>query len=115
MNRPCLERGCPNLTPKTRCPLHERSNQRARDLRRGTAAQRGYNAEYQRNRAKVLAEGGPCAWGCGRPATTADHRIPLALGGDNGVDNLMPACGPCNASRGSKAAPSPWIRRGDRW
>jgi len=25
-----------------------------------------------------------------------DHRIPLALGGSNLIENILPACGPCN-------------------
>lgn len=116
MNRPCLEWGCPNLTTKTRCELHTKAKQRQRDLVRGTPTQRGYGPEYQRNRTLVLAGGPhPCSWGCGRFATTADHRVPLALGGSNDLDNLMPSCAPCNASRGSKPAPSEWIRRGERW
>lgn len=95
-----------------RCADCTRTVQRNRDARRGTPAQRGYNAEYLRNRRAVLAASdGRCAWGCGRPATTVDHIIPLALGGTNDFDNLMPACKPCNSSRGSRPAPSAWIRR----
>jgi len=36
-----------------------------------------------------------------------DHKIPLALGGTNDLDNLTIACPPCNLSKGIK----PW--RGD--
>ncbi len=97
-----------------RCVDCARAYQRARDLKRGTAAQRGYNAEYMRNRALVLADGPHgCAWGCGRVATTVDHRIPLARGGTNDVENLMPCCALCNSSRGSRVDFTP--PQGGRW
>jgi hypothetical protein len=31
-----------------------------------------------------------------------DHVHPRAFGGNNAIENLMPACNPCNASKGSK-------------
>jgi hypothetical protein len=49
MNRPCLD--CGRLSPKTRCPPCNR----ARDRKRGTTSQRGYNAEHQRLRAHLVA------------------------------------------------------------
>ena len=36
-----------------------------------------------------------------RRATTVDHQQPVVLGGGD-VGNLVPACGPCNYSRGAK-------------
>ena len=111
MLRPCLT--CGALTRKSRCLEHERAQQRRRDQWRGTPAQRGYDATYLRNRRAVLANGPhPCAWGCGRVADTVDHIIPLAMGGTNEVSNLMPSCKPCNSSRGSRPAPSEWMRSG---
>src|SRR5438093_2030727 len=40
---------------------------------------------------------GCCAY-CGRPCSSldADHRVPLALGGTNGISNILPACRRCN-------------------
>lgn len=32
-----------------------------------------------------------------------DHRISVARGGSNALENLITACGPCNLSKGSKA------------
>jgi 5-methylcytosine-specific restriction protein A len=103
MNRPCLERGCRNVSPKSRCPEHTRAAQRQRDAYRGTPAQRGYDRAYLAARRLILADGPhACAWRCGRVATTADHVIPLAKGGSNDPGNLVPACAPCNSSRGSR-------------
>lgn len=43
--------------------------------------------------------GGRCAY-CGAPgASEADHRIPLARGGSNSIDNILPACRRCNARK----------------
>jgi 5-methylcytosine-specific restriction enzyme A len=98
--RPCLDCGVP--TRATRCPSCQRAWQRPRqrrqDARRPTAAQRGYDATYQRLRAIVLADDPPC-YRCGAPASTVDHILPLSLGGTNTLDNLRPACGRCNFGR----------------
>ena len=42
--------------------------------------------------------------GCPRPATSVDHIVPRSRGGDNGLDNLRAACGPCNSRRGDRGA-----------
>ena len=57
--------------------------------------------EFKRNRTKLLADNPMCHW-CGRNAATeADHVTPIAAGPvDNTMDNLVPACKPCNARRG---------------
>jgi hypothetical protein len=62
--RVCLERGCGMLTTRTRCPAHERQQ----DRRRGSTAQRGYGAQHQtmRRRLLPLAYGRPCPR-CGQP------------------------------------------------
>ncbi|MGH9169101.1 MAG: HNH endonuclease, partial [Acidimicrobiia bacterium] len=38
---------------------------------------------------------------CPRPATTADHVVPVSRGGSHALSNLVPACGPCNTARGA--------------
>ena len=46
--------------------------------------------------ALVAACGGRCTY-CGVSAELqADHRIPLSRGGANSIDNIVPACRPCN-------------------
>ncbi len=39
---------------------------------------------------------------CGAVATTANHRIPRALGGSDALDNLEAACVPCNMAAGGR-------------
>ncbi len=51
----------------------------------------------------------PCHY-CGDPAQHVDHYIPLARGGAHTLDNLRPACAPCNRSKGSKL-PTEWKGR----
>jgi len=48
-----------------------------------------------------------CAY-CGRAESTAgplgpDHIVPLAKGGDNSIDNILPCCQHCNFSKGDKS------------
>jgi hypothetical protein len=58
-------------------------------------------------KAKVYAKtDGQCAYcGLGLSAEmfAIDHVHPRASGGNNAIENLMPACNPCNASKGSKS------------
>lgn len=56
------------------------------------------------NRAELLATNPPCAY-CGAPATTADHVVPITLGGSHELDNLVPACSHCNTSKLNRSAP----------
>lgn len=36
-----------------------------------------------------------------RRGRTVDHIVPLARGGSNRKENLIPACGPCNQAKGN--------------
>jgi hypothetical protein len=51
--------------------------------------------------AKLIEYDGLCAY-CGESGTTKDHVIPLSRGGDNTIDNIVPACRLCNSSKGAK-------------
>jgi 5-methylcytosine-specific restriction protein A len=104
--RPCLS--CHALyhpTGSARCPTctvtYERNRQRALDAVRGSPSQRGYGSDWQRVRLEVLErDGHACHW-CGRPATQADHLVPLARGGARlDPSNVVASCGHCNATRG---------------
>ncbi|MQS39595.1 HNH endonuclease [Streptomyces katsurahamanus] len=42
-----------------------------------------------------------CAY-CDAPAEHLDHVVPLAKGGADREENMVPACAPCNLSKGAK-------------
>ena len=44
----------------------------------------------------VLQYQGKCAYDGAAGPLQPDHRIPLALGGSNTIENILPACGRCN-------------------
>lgn len=50
-----------------------------------------------------------CCWWCGKKIPDGkhhiDHRIPIARGGSNGVENLVVSCAPCNHKKSYKM---PW-------
>ncbi len=102
--RPCLEPGCPELARKgPRCPAHTIAHQRDYDQRRGSPLQRGFDAEYARNRKIVLANAVSCAV-CGELFTidspaTCGHVIARVDGGSNELSNLRPECRRCNFGR----------------
>jgi 5-methylcytosine-specific restriction endonuclease McrA len=46
---------------------------------------------------------GRCAYcGCNLDRPTIDHVVPLSRGGEHCRDNVVPACGHCNSSKGAK-------------
>ena len=46
--------------------------------------------------------GGRCAYCESTEKVGLDHVVPLCLGGTNSIDNLVPCCHTCNASKGKK-------------
>lgn len=63
---------------------------------------RTFTEEYKRNRKELLRDHPTCHWCKRRPATEADHVIPHDAGGPDTLDNLVPACKPCNSERGTR-------------
>lgn len=67
------------------------------------AAVQRSGAATQRLTAAVLEHYGAACWlklpGCRRLATTKDHVIPVDHGGTDDMENLRPACQPCNSMR----------------
>ena len=49
----------------------------------------------------VAQYGGRCAYRGEVGPLQADHRTPLSRGGTNSIDNILPACGRCNAEKAS--------------
>jgi 5-methylcytosine-specific restriction endonuclease McrA len=65
------------------------------------------SSHWKKIRARVLMRDGyECQLrtspNCSGEATTVDHLYPVAKGGDDSLDNLVAACGPCNYAKGSK-------------
>jgi len=68
--RPCLD--CGQLTNQTRCPQHQTQHQRAKDNRRGTTSQRGYDTQHQHERqawTPIVNAGQAQCRRCGQPIT----------------------------------------------
>lgn len=103
--RPCTYPGCGVLTRTGRCERHPlpASNWQS-DRRRGSRHQRGYGADWERKRERILqrdnylcqvclAEGRLEALVVGNPrhplAAHVDHKIPKAQGGTDDDDNLQ--------------------------
>lgn len=94
----CYTPGCRKVVTSTRpCPDHPRQS-----WARGRSRQeRGYDAEYVRNRAIVMGRAASCA-GCGAPAQatdSCDHRTPRHRGGTNEVSNLRRLCAHCHGRK----------------
>jgi hypothetical protein len=110
LSRPCLKCGTPTRYPLAHC--------RKAPTRRGrrelpSSTQRGYNAEYRRNRRVVIE----ITWNQQLPCylchqiflrksdITCEHKIALRDGGSNDLSNLAGAHASCNkgwARDGSK-------------
>lgn len=73
---------------------------RVKTLRR-VARKRGAQGSYTAHDWRALLDclGHECG-ACGAEwPLTQDHVLPLALGGDNTIDNMQPLCGPCNSRK----------------
>lgn len=76
------------------------AHQRRNDARRARLA----NATHEPySRADIFAAyGGTCAY-CDAPAEHLDHVVALSRGGADAAHNLLPACAPCNLSKGARS------------
>lgn len=92
----------PKLPPTDRSKARR---SRAYDRERGTAAQRGYGAEWARNRRRYLQQHPLCVE-CAkreitRAATVVDHIIPAKVRPDLfwNQDNWQPLCASCHGKK----------------
>ena len=108
----CARVDCPDLTDpgETYCDAHRRETSRAKDARRGSFRERGYDATYDRNRERVLREETHCAR-CGEvvdkslrhphpQSATVGHVVARSDGGSNDRTNLRLEHRRCNAKAG---------------
>jgi 5-methylcytosine-specific restriction protein A len=105
--RPCLEPGCPRLSPQTRCPEHTRTRQRARDQARSGDPIRVFRrsqAWIKTSRTFRAAMPAVCARCGATDRLTVGHKIPLrqCLGTGLELDwsNLQVECTPCQNQQG---------------
>jgi 5-methylcytosine-specific restriction endonuclease McrA len=78
--------------------------------RRARMLENGYETIPANEWAAKLADYGGCCAYCGDAATERDHIVPLARGGTHTLDNLVPACGPCNRVKHDQL-PGEWRSR----
>lgn len=78
---------------------HRRAVEAALRKRKGARPQ--YNLrEYRRRAEKVASSGAKCVV-CGKPATTANHKMPISKGGKLS-DGLSPMCLKCASAQGGR-------------
>jgi 5-methylcytosine-specific restriction protein A len=106
--RPCRKTGCPNLTDSAYCDEHRQPEQGQRELWRGSASSRGYDAAWKRIRLQALKRDYHLCQTCLRatpprfnPAVDVDHVIPIRVAPDRRLDlsNLQSICRECHAKK----------------
>lgn len=97
---PCSQRGCPALvydSDERYCPEHKAQHQAEYDARRGSAASRGYDAQWQKAQREYLDEH-PVCQRCGRePSALVHHIVSKRQGGSDDPINLVALCRLCHA------------------
>jgi 5-methylcytosine-specific restriction endonuclease McrA len=93
----CCSHHCVQMD-RTRDCRRPGDDHRAKRLRREMAVPGLSIEDRNRLRAKWVRQRRTCYY-CFDLATTVDHVIPLARGGDNFEGNLVPACRACNSSK----------------
>lgn len=83
--------------------------------RRAAKTENGGSHTLRQWRDLVIRYGHRCYYcGRGERALTRDHIVPLNRGGGDGIDNIVPACRPCNAAKGQMSFKefliTPWMR-----
>ena len=78
--RPCLQRGCPELTRDGWCDEHRKARIKRYDAERGSAAKRNYGHRWRKVRLAYLRRHPLCVWcdadGRLTASTVVDHIVP---------------------------------------
>ena len=99
--RPCSYPGCPHLTEKQFCPVHEKTERRKYDkYERSPTVNKTYGRAWKRIRDRY-AEQHPLCERCledGRltPVDEVHHILPVSKGGTHEASNLMSLCRSCH-------------------
>lgn len=118
---PCVVKGCPTLTRETKCEKHstdaKRKAWRESDKHRPSAAQRGYDAKWQKTRRAYLAAHPYCEdeAGCIAKATDVHHLDGLGPLGPRGHDfeNCLALCHAHHSKITSREQAGGWNVRAD--
>lgn len=111
--RPCKHPGCGQLVRDGLgyCEPHksERNANKFADERRGSRQERGYGAEWERTRKRILRRDKglcqPCLKaGRPRPAKQVDHKVPKFEGGTDDDNNLQAICITCHQAKTAEEA-----------
>jgi 5-methylcytosine-specific restriction endonuclease McrA len=99
-----------HLCPTCIGALPVRRDTRVQDGKRAPSRVR-YPTLYWTNRKIVLADNPMCVYCRVNVATTADHIVAISRGGTHDLENLAPACKPCNDSKKDTPVAEWWRRR----
>lgn len=106
--KPCRHPGCGALVRDGSgyCAAHQsdRALGKFADQRRGSRHERGYGAEWEKTRKRILSrDKGLCQVCLGngryRPARAVDHKTPKFEGGTDADENLQAICADCHATK----------------
>ena len=105
-----VKRAQTNWVKKNRLKVRETNRVWAREnpdkknrLAQKRRARKKGNASVFYDRSEVFDRYDHLCGYCAAPATCLDHIVPVACGGPDAIDNVIPACLVCNAKKGAKS------------
>jgi 5-methylcytosine-specific restriction protein A len=120
VKRPCIEPRCPNITDGTRCDHHQREYDARDRERRGSASDRGYDAQWRKATAGYLKLHPWCERTENHPServrsTVVGHCVAFQHGGDRlNPSNWIALCHSCNGAQAvednSFSSPTPPLK-----
>ena len=114
--RPCTTPGCPGRAETGRCPRCRAGRQLNPRLKQLSAAERGYDGQWQTRRLEYLLNHPRCVL-CGRLARIPDH-YPLSrkqlvsqgVADPDADERLRPLCTACHRRETARRQPGGWWR-----